>query len=90
LNKPISLPAMRELAGRAVEEARRRHHTMRLEDELRTARVEILKVHARGIRIAGEANLETIAARIVSVFDLRVQLKVLMNPGFSHTELLRL
>jgi DNA-binding NtrC family response regulator len=34
LNKPISIAALRQRIGRLVDEARRRQHTLRLEDEL--------------------------------------------------------
>jgi len=37
LNKPISLPTLRERVGRLVEEARRRQRALQLEDELRTS-----------------------------------------------------
>jgi DNA-binding NtrC family response regulator len=34
LNKPISIATLRERVGKLLEEARRRHHALRLEDEL--------------------------------------------------------
>ena len=37
LNKPISLPTLRERVGRLVEEARQRQRSLHLEDELRTS-----------------------------------------------------
>jgi DNA-binding NtrC family response regulator len=37
LNKPISLPALRERVGRLVEQARKRQHTLHLENELRVS-----------------------------------------------------
>jgi DNA-binding NtrC family response regulator len=36
LNKPISLPTLRERVGSLVDEARKRQHSLQLEDELRT------------------------------------------------------
>jgi two-component system, NtrC family, response regulator HydG len=35
LNKPVSIPALRERIGTMIEDARRRHRTIQLQDELR-------------------------------------------------------